>query len=295
MRSRSPRCSAAAYRPTALAVTISSLLFIAVQVMAPGAWAAPMTSARAFGFGTEGQGFNSGAFPCTLTDFDEASTPTSASVNDVCAIDLTPPIPVAAGLFFSTVSSGYGMSSAFVQAEGFIAINGATGEAAWQDEWTVFGGTGSGTATIGVTIQGDVSARDDGSGVVSYDIVLGEEGMPGSAEVLSFSRVYSESSSGPIDLEVLGVFDFVYGEPFKISGLFLADASVPLNPFPPTGDFSGKATADFGSSAFVSTLDLPAGSTLVTESGAIYPIPEPGTGLLLASALVALSARRARR
>lgn len=185
---------------------------------------------------------------------------------------------------------------------GTVSGRSAGGTAYYIDEFVINGGTGTGTASVGMLVTGGRFATADnflGSTAASLTVqayfdpnganVAVIDGSPPNA---SFSYNGTGASIPILVYEgVSGSFNFTYGVPFEMKMQLSARAHV--DPFGATGippnelqtlsilDLSNTATTYF---------DLPAGAVLAPTSGAAYllgpvPIPLPAPLVLLASAL----------
>jgi len=173
-------------------------------------------------------------------------------------------------------------------------VNNLIAESEWRDGFVIMGGTGFDTMSVTIDLSGQFltgNTEQGGlfdlwnaqrSGTVSYSLGYqdfyhagGETGFEQSViawyQETSFDRSYQET--------VVGTFSFEYGIPFElVSGLSVFSA--------------GNEVSDFLDTASLTHFTLPAGATLVADSGSYAVVPEPAGAWLVGLTLAALAARR---
>jgi hypothetical protein len=191
----------------------------------------------------------------------------------------------------------------------------AFAESVWTDTFVINDGTGTGTATVSVALHGHAASRYGANGTVWYDAepsfeTFGTNGHgsaqygmdilygvlpPGVDAEYNQPIRWEQSFSSPLPVSVIeigvqpdiltGTFVFEYGVPFALKSFLTLSGYNQIN-------------VDFDHTATLSMFDLPAGSSLTSGSGHLYPVsavPIPAAGLLFPAGLAMLAGLRRRR
>jgi hypothetical protein len=245
------------------------------------------------------------AFEFTNEDFTQDS---SVVISELMAkVGATSPDTIAKAQTLYGVNRVFASSSTAVDNEGFrqTGIGGpfALASSIWADTFTISGGQGAGQATVSATVTGQFGSGYGAAGVYVLAVVTEEQlnsivDDPYLAELPSTILYLSQHTLAPgfedegerlapgsaFGRVLTGMLPFVYDQPFMVVSLMLAGA----NDF---GELSAMNSADFG-------ITLPgAGASLITESGATYPlaVPEPETYALFVAGLALLTTVTRRR
>lgn len=170
----------------------------------------------------------------------------------------------------------------------FLSESSSSGGAAWNDQISFLGGSGSGTANVVIHIDGSYGVAGDTqpstSAGMNFTFLFNGQMLS-----VSMDTVHGTSNvHGAFDGETLtGSFAFDYGQLYGLSGALDAQ-----------GAFSGFS--HFGNTVTLEFL-LPEGASVLSVAGATYqvggadtPIPEPATFSLLALGLAGLRFARRR-
>lgn len=192
----------------------------------------------------------------------------------------------------------------------------------WVDTFLIGGGTGTGTASVTVELDGTVQSAYGENGTAFYDEIGGtfeqfgrtgsgtvrytlepiydvdpiDFGSDGPSDVIRFEENFSNQQSfqtpfpdfvseiNPAPMILMGEVLFEYGVPFALEGrLFLSGHR--------------QIDIDFFNTASLSLFTLPGGATLTSGSGHLYAVsggspptavPEPGSFWLLGCGLLVL-------
>lgn len=253
-----------------LTVTAAQAAFIETQVIASAA----LLGGPSCGGVRGGQGIESAAFQCDVERGDrQAATRGEAS-------------------------AAFGPLSAVAGASAVGGESQASAEAGFLDEITIsspeFDGRGRGV--LAFELSGTESVSGDGETSVFFRV---ETILQNPAETTT-----TESLTGSGSDSVF--FDFIFGQPFFLDAELRVLAGVPGGLFGSTGN----ALADFGNTAFFTSLDVEAQGeelddfSLTSESGEFTfgkqqedspsPVPAPTTLLLFITGLVAAGVSRRR-
>lgn len=196
---------------------------------------------------------------------------------------------------FAKGRAGFGETGSFAVASGQPSNYGAYAETGWSDAFTIFGGTGAGTLSVSVLVEGGLS----GAGAnATYALFASDspitQGQEGGAGLLGFSN--DGTSSGPDgSSKVINAYGltsgthvysadipFTYGTTFYIASYLSVEAL-------------GDGTADFfGSSHFAAT--APGGLAVTGASGVTYAqaavVPVPSAAWLFGSGFLGLLSRK---
>lgn len=213
----------------------------------------------------------------TVNDVGSDSTNTNASLTRTSQLQAE---------FSLFVQSDFGVNKIEITTARYgpgVVASGATANSFWDDTFVVSGGVGTGTATFQERIHGDLQLSAlSSSPFASIRLIVR---IPIAAQGISYSesigRQVSHSWSGTsfVNGILTRDFQFTYGIPFTIQSELSASVQ-------------DGGIAHFGST-ILAGLILPAGATVVSESGKLYselaPIPEPRTYLLLLAGLGLIS------
>jgi len=212
--------------------------------------------------------------------------------------------PLIAGLGFATVQTDYGIQKAAVDTFSYFANppgsgggafyeSSVTTESKWSDTITFLGGTGSGTLTAYMLIDGTLGTVPAANPSESAEATLffnftAPYGYTQSAEYVADSSGSTTITGGTFQNNVLStVWTFDYNTPYDITSDFFLQ-----------GSFGGYG--HFGDTLALS-FDLPDGTMINSANGASYAIgapvtvPEPGTIALFGIGLAGLGFSRRRK
>lgn len=189
----------------------------------------------------------------------------------------------------------FGLNRVYAEGFGTLTDSGsAVATSVWQDQFTIFGGTGTGTATLTITLSGRlINLTYFEYGLFCFNTCA----TPNGTIISTFGNNISFCCPGPagptILVDLVGTLDFTYGVPFDLTGQLYAQAGAGGALYP------SHAVADFTSTAILTGFDLPPGATLQSLSGTTYPlVPEPAPlallGIGLAVPLIRARIRRER-
>lgn len=199
--------------------------------------------------------------------------------------------------------------------DGHRSYFGNTAYADWQDTWTVACGSPScpvyGFVTLGITLHGTASGSE--FAYAGYELSANDSRLNldydqrDAVPVFNLSRRYYDTDGvfhneyGPVtgggnlsDTFYLQV-RFKYDKPFDVGAWLGSEVNLAHYDL---DTFSGWGSVMFGTTAALTSVDLPPGALLATASGATYPvdyappIPEPGTVAMLLAGLAALRVHR---
>jgi hypothetical protein len=249
-----------------------------------GVWALGASSAdpaRAASFGTASLVAIGGALVEQAIN-DDAPAATTASLVD--------------GAAEASAASEIGANHAAVASASSAPVFAAS---SWTDTFTLSGAAGSGPLEIRLRVHGTLDAGTAPGG--HADVTLRSfVGLPGPDDALAPSIMLAAAALSAFDAcdaeaaacadpaatidDVLVLQAIVpYGVPFRLVVVLEANA------------WTG-GSASFAESARLARILVPDGASLAAASGVDYAlVPEPGTLLLLASALAALATRRGPR
>lgn len=192
----------------------------------------------------------------------------------------------------------------------------ASAQSSWTDSFVINGGTGVGTASVNVALHGHAESRYGANGDIWYGNpsfeTFGTSGY-GNAQYL-LGIYYSATPTGAPQEYAYGEYNHpitwqqTYGGPY---GLPLADfvTEAGVQPDILTGSFLfeygvpfelqshlnvngyNQINVDFDHTATLSMFELPAGASLTSDSGHLYPVsavPEPTAVWLFGSGLLVL-------
>ncbi len=220
---------------------------------------------------------------------------------------------------FATARADYGLNGALAGSESRLGSNPADpfinlysptfeptpvtnliAESEWRDGFVITGGTGFDTMSVTIDLAGrfyhspafgvlgelDVYVSQT-SGTVNYDLSYqdffhagGETGFEQS--VISWNRD-TQSGFFPYQETLVGTFSFEYGVPFELAGGMSVSSA-------------GNGVSDFLDTASLTHFTLPAGATLVADSGSYAVVPEPASAWLLGLTVAGLlSLRQAKK
>lgn len=241
-------------------------------------------SAFAISVGTEASTYV-GATVGSFLDYDSNSAGSSSAVSDMNNI-----LPMVMASGFSYADFGTNRASSSTLASAFTGAGSYAGSV-WNDEFTITGGSGVGTAWFGFSFDGTLYASGEAGSSYAFDVEydyddntsIGTQtvvSLSGSATGGTATVDYTTTGSGL----VWGSFDFYYDESFFISST--------LNTSSWAGNYSGGGSSysDFYTTAALSEIILPSGAGITSTSGTDYTgsqstVPEPSTLLLLGAGI----------
>jgi hypothetical protein len=261
---------------------------------------------------------------------DSEAGPIAASADAGYVIDMYHPdlrMTIEGTLFASAgARADYGVNGVFVESNlravtgddrsAFTAIELLGGplrvemstESIWSDTFVIEGGEGIGTANVGVTLGGFAQTRYGANGDVWYAAGLESYGASGygfaqyglGIDYAHLPEGLDEEYSQPIRWNedylppvpafvqhtgplppgtIFGSFVFEYGVPFSLTSALSVSGY-------------NEIAIDFDHTATLSQILLPAGASLASGSGHLYPVsavPEPATAWLSACGLLGLA------
>lgn len=192
----------------------------------------------------------------------------------------------------------------------------------WLDTFLIEGGSGTGTASVTVELDGTVQSAYGENGTAFYDEISGtfeqfgrtgfgtvrytlepiydvdpiDFGSDGPPDVIRFEENFSNQQSfqtpfpdfvpeiNPAPMILMGEVLFEYGVPFALEGRLFLSGHLQID-------------IDYFNTASLSLFTLPGGATLTSGSGHLYPVlgespptevPEPGSVGLLGCGLLVL-------
>ncbi|MEK6531384.1 MAG: PEP-CTERM sorting domain-containing protein [Deltaproteobacteria bacterium] len=219
------------------------------------------------------------------SDFDSSSTGSSSSVSDFNNIQ---PMVMASGFSYADFGTNRASSGTLGSTN---TGAGAYSHSFWADEFVITGGSGIDTAWFGFSLDGTLSAT--GQAGSSYDFVveydyddnthIGTQSVVNTGADTSGGTIVVDYTSGGSGL-LWGSFDFYYDESFFISSVLYTSSWA--------GSYSGGGSSysDFYTTAALSEIILPTGSSLTATSGTDYTgsqstVPEPSTLFLLGAGI----------
>lgn len=167
----------------------------------------------------------------------------------------------------------------------------------WSDQFTISGGTGSGTAQVSAALSGSLAEAD--YSVYVYALLKSEDPLlpgdlfaflpfsipPAGSSLLLGAYADSRMASGPVHIVLGNSFDFTYDSPFFLTGVLAVGANA-------NGAVDFSNTAVFG-------LTVGSGEQVNTVSGTAYEsvqaVPEAQTWAMLLAGLGLLGLRLRRR
>lgn len=219
------------------------------------------------------------SFTAVRAQIELAGCDTEKSPSCVVQTNLAPSLAEAGAETgaYATARAGFGVNGAYASVSDAQTDQEAYAESIWGDAFTVHGGVGTATAHITVRVDGAL----DG---------LGQPGGPGSNAFYGFfisdapitcnvdEIVCTGSAAIPLTEPLSGTrylqaeIQFTYDKPFYLASYLGAEV---------VGGQAG--VADFFHSAHLS-ISAPAGASMTTGSGALYPsasaVPEPQAMLM---------------